>query len=289
MATVEAAKSQLFRSEIGSGQAVVFVHGIPTDYRAWESVMAAFPTGFRAVSYSRRYAYPNRRDGDVRDSTIENNASDLAELIGALGIAPVHLVGHSYGGFIAAFLAANQGRLLKSLTLVEPAIGSLLLRNPRNRGEALALLFRRPATALSASRFLRQFNAPSLEALARGDGERAVRFNVDGVEDREGAFDQLAEGSRRMMLDNARTVREVDLPYPPLTRTELGQIRVPTLVVSGQTSALWLRTIGEITAKAIPGARRVTISNTGHYPHLQHAGEFTSRLISFIQGPSTRA
>src|SRR5271170_2150294 len=129
MASVDVNGVSLFWTERGSGPAILLVHGIPTVYRPGDAQLNALPDGFRTITYSRRYAYPNARTGDVSDSTVENNARDLAGLIAQLGVAPVHLVGHSYGGFIAAYLALQQPRLLRTLTLVEPAIAPLLLRD----------------------------------------------------------------------------------------------------------------------------------------------------------------
>ena len=103
MAAIDVDGVSLFWSERGSGAPVVFVHGIPTDYRAWDAQVGGISAEYRAITYSRRYAYPNARAGDVRDSTVENNARDLAGLIQKLETRPVHLVGHSYGGFVAAF------------------------------------------------------------------------------------------------------------------------------------------------------------------------------------------
>ena len=54
----------LFWSEQGTGQSVVFAHGIPTDYRAWAAQTNALSGVFRTISYSRRYTYPNIRAGD---------------------------------------------------------------------------------------------------------------------------------------------------------------------------------------------------------------------------------
>ena len=283
MAAIEVDGVSLFWSEKGNGPAVVFVHGIPTDYRAWEAQIEAFSGSFRVVTYSRRYAYPNARAGDLTDSTVENNAGDLAGLITKLGLAPVHLVGHSYGGFIAAFLAIRHPELLRSLSLVEPAIASLLLRDPKSRAGALRLLLSHPRVALSASRFLRDSNRPALEALRRNDLVSAVRFNIDGVEDRTGVFDGLPERIQKMCLDNARTVKEVDTPYPALSRAELSKLRVPTMMVHGQTSALWLRGIAEMAGASIPQCATITIPDSGHYPHFQNPAAFNRALLGFLQ------
>jgi len=283
MASVDVNGVSLFWTERGSGPAVLFVHGIPTDYRAWDAQVNALSDGFRTITYSRRYAYPNARTGDVSDSTVENNARDLAGLIAQLGVAPVHLVGHSYGGFIAAYLALQQPRLLRTLTLVEPAIAPLLLRDPSNVGEKLALLLRHPRIALSAQRYLARSNGPALEALRRNDTAAAVRLNLDGIEDRRGAFDLLPEPIQKMVLDNGRTVRETDTPFPVVTRAQLGSLRAPTLVLHGQTSALWLRAIAQRTGAAIPGAEVVGILGTGHFPHFQNPLAFNAALRTFLQ------
>jgi non-heme chloroperoxidase len=282
MAEVEVGGVSLFVSDQGVGQPVVFVHGIPTDYRAWEAQTVALAGEFRPISYSRRYAFPNSRQGDLSDSTIENNAADLSGLIRQLDLAPVHLVGHSYGGFIAAYLATREPQLLRSLTLVEPAIASLLLRDPASRGQALGLLFRHPRLALSASKFLRTSMAPALDALRRDDIPGAVRFNLNGVEDRAGVLELLPEPIRKMMLDNGRTVKEGDTPYPDLSRRVLATVRVPTLMVHGETSALWLRGVAEIAGRSIPGCRVVAIPSSGHYPHLQNSAQFNATLRSFL-------
>jgi pimeloyl-ACP methyl ester carboxylesterase len=84
----------LYYEERGSGRPLLFVHGIPTDYRAWSSQMKELANTFRTVTCSRRYAAPNDRPGDLLDSTVGNNASDLKALIEKLGLAPVNLVGH---------------------------------------------------------------------------------------------------------------------------------------------------------------------------------------------------
>ncbi len=272
----------LFYTEKGTGQPVVLVHGVPTDFRAWSSQVDALSGHFTAITYSRRYAYPNTRQGDLQDSTVENNAADLAGMIGKLGVAPVHLVGHSYGGFVAAYLATRQPELIRSLTLVEPAIASLLLKNQKSVAEQLSLLLTHPSVALSAQKFIRRSHDPALKALERGDTSEAVRLNLDGVQDRTGVLEQLPMEQRKMMLDNGRTIREVGTPFPMLTKAELKKFKGRTLVINGETSALWLRRVGEIAAASIPGCEKARIKS-GHYPHLENPTEFNRHFLDFLR------
>ncbi|HVB13044.1 MAG TPA: alpha/beta hydrolase [Nitrososphaerales archaeon] len=150
MSNVRAGNANLFFLEKGSGVPIIFVHGIPTDYRVWDAQLEVFSRNFRAITYSRRYAFPNKREGNVSDSTVENNSGDLIALIEELGLRTVNLVGHSFGGFVAIYTAWKRPDLLKNLVLIEPAIPSMLVRNEKNPFETLWFLLTNPTTAFSA-------------------------------------------------------------------------------------------------------------------------------------------
>lgn len=279
---------RLYYEEKGSGEPVVFSHGIPTDYRAWNLQSDELSNTYRTVCYSRRYAHPNVRMGDVSDSTIANNAADLRALIERLNIAPVHLVGHSYGGFVAAYLAADHPECVRSLVLVEPAIATLLVEDETNSGQLFALLLRSPSVALSARRFQNRSLKPSLAALDAGRAEEAVELNVDGVQDHPGAFKAMPEASRTMTLDNAKTIAELRTKFPSF-KDKASKVASRTLVVNGSDSALWLRRIGELTAAAIPKSQSVKISSARHFPHMENPSEFNRHLRFFIAAGSGAA
>lgn len=284
MPTVDVGGVGLYYEETGSGRTIVFVHGIPTDYRAWDAQKAAFSQGMRMVALSRRYATPNDRKGNVGDSTVPNNAMDLKGFIEKVGGGPVDLVGHSYGGFVSAFLAADHGDLVRSLVLVEPAVSTLLVADQTSSSQLFGLLLRSPSVALSGRRFQSGSLKPALQALEAGEISRAVELNVDGVEDNKGAFASFPENTRKMMLDNARTIAELKTVFPRFTAVEAATIKCPTLIVNGGSSALWLRRIGELLAKAVPGSKAVSISNSRHFPHFENPGEFNSKVLGFLNG-----
>ena len=281
MPSIDVDGVSLYYERAGNGEPIVFSHGIPTDYRAWGSQVEALSKSYATVAYSRRYAAPNKRDGDVTDSTVGDNAADLKGLIEKLGIAPVHLVGHSYGGFVAAFLAADHPDLVRTLVLVEPATATLLIENPDSVWQNLSLLLRSPSVALSARRFQSRSLTPSLNALDSGQNEKAVQLNVDGIQDKEGAFAAMPELVKKMMLDNARTIAELRTKLPPF-RAHVGKISCRTLVINGEQSALWLRRIGELTAKSVPHSEATKIPGSRHFPHLENSPEFNSRVLAFI-------
>jgi esterase len=98
-----------------------------------------------------------------------------------------------------------------------------------------------------------------------------------------GAFDTQPEPLRRMVLDNARTVPlALAAPSPPaLSRTALGGIRAPTLVVSGARSPRYLTLINEVIAQRIPG-RLVVIPEAAHLMSYQNPAAFNDTLLHFL-------
>ena len=89
--------------EVGSGPAVVFVHGASSGGSSWASLVAGLD-GFRCIMLDRpgcglSEPLPSRPDGI---EGIEAYADGLiADLLDALGLAESHLVATSYGGYFA--------------------------------------------------------------------------------------------------------------------------------------------------------------------------------------------
>ena len=106
----------------GSGEPVIFIHGSLSDYRSWDPVLENFSKNFRTISYSRRFNYPNTNTAEVNDFSQDSEAEDLAAFIQELDIAPVHIVGHSFGGMVAISLAKKYPHLVRSLVLSEPPV-----------------------------------------------------------------------------------------------------------------------------------------------------------------------
>lgn len=281
MTSMDLSGVKLYYEETGSGEPVVFSHGIPTDYRAWGEQVTEFSKKYRTVAYSRRYAAPNKRNGDLSDSTIDNNAEDLKGLIEALGLPPVHLIGHSYGGFVSAYLAATHPSLIRTLTLVEPAISTLVIENPDSTSQMFSLLLRHPSVALSARRFQSRSLKPSLKALTEGQTEKAVELNVDGIMNREGAFRSFPDQIRNMMMENANTIAELKTKLPPF-KAQLSNISCNTLVINGEDSPLWSRRIGEVLGGSLRHAEALTIPGCAHFPHIEKSAEFNEKVLNFI-------
>ena len=105
-----------------TGPAVVFVHGNVSSSLFWQPTMLALPEPYRPLAIDLRGF--GETDPEPVDATggLRDYADDLAAVIEALGLEPVHLVGWSMGGgVVLQYLVDRPGtHRVASLTLVDP-------------------------------------------------------------------------------------------------------------------------------------------------------------------------
>jgi pimeloyl-ACP methyl ester carboxylesterase len=271
--------TQLHYLELGEDnkQSVIFTPAAFTDYRVWQFQVEPFSRHYRVISYSRRHSYPNKVEDDFH-YTAENNAirqyaSDLAELIKKLGLAPAHLVGHSDGAFVTLYCACQSPGLVKSLVLGEPAALPVLATSQVEEDRKMFQEFWETAVK------------PSTEAFRRGEIENGVRIFMDGAM-AKGFFDQLLEPIRQSMMDNAKAfLKQAENPMPmDFSLQEIKQISsVPTLFVKGELSPKFLHRIVDILAQHFPKSEQVTIREVTH--DLGRATKievFNSKVMEFL-------
>jgi pimeloyl-ACP methyl ester carboxylesterase len=181
--------------------------------------------------------------------TLEDMATDTAELLTTLGYESAHIVGESMGGMIGQILAIHFPERLCSLTSIMSTTGNPLLPPPKP--EVLEILYTPfPSDHDSfVESFVRAFkilNGPAMplnETLAR----------------------KWAEQSFERGLNPAGVARQFAAIMAAGDRTEkLKSIDVPTLVIHGEEDPLLPVECGLATAAAIPGSRLKIIPGMGH-------------------------
>ena len=258
----------LYVSE-GSGAPVVFAHGAVADLRYWEPQRAAFAKRFRFISFTYRYHGLGAWPDEGKQYSAETHAADLAAFINALNVGPVHLVGLSYGGAVAALVAIKEPTLVRTLTLAEPAIFALLAGSPE--GKVALEEWTKGA-------------APMLVALKSGDTIGATKqLSALVTGDSVGNFDKLPASLRQGLMDNARTLPLLFAATPPaLTCEALRGIKQPTLIVRGdRTPAFFTATNAEVV-RCIGGSKPVTISKASHPMSYENPAEFNRVVMAFI-------
>lgn len=272
--TVRANGATLHYVDVGEGTPVVFVHGALGDYRTWDGQIQAFSEQYRAIAYSRRYHYPNDYPQDTAVFPRPDDVADLRGFIDALGIQPVHLVGHSRGGAIALEFARDYPDYLISMTLGEPGARNVLAM--ATEGEA----------ALRA--FAEDVSNPAFAELQAGNDEEAVRIFVNGVQGDPNGFANLPQEFREGLLKNVHTMRSsrlTDEPRPRsrLTCEEARQIRIPTLLIHGERSPAQFVLTNEMLEECMPNAERKVLSASSHSLEMENPAGFNDMVLAFLK------
>jgi pimeloyl-ACP methyl ester carboxylesterase len=263
--------------EQGSGQPVVFVHGAISDLRVWEPVRAALAqqdriaTTYRFIAYTQRYFGINPWPDDGRQFTAAIHADDLTKFIEALDAGPVHLVGTSYGGLVAAIAAVSNPALVRSLVLYEPALVCLLPEDSEH-GKA-------------ARQDRAEFIGPVISALRAGDAITAARLMYEAVNQLpRGGFDREPQAIQATVLDNARTLPLLlaTLSSSEISCAVLNRFDRPTLIMRGEKTQPYYVLINQAISRYFPAAQQVILKNVNHGGPRRDPTAFTGAVFDFL-------
>lgn len=261
---------------------MVLVHGSLSDMRTWEDQIEALASRYRVIAYSRRYCPPNPLLEPGGRDPMEPHVDDLLALIRALDAGPAHLVGDSWGAFIALLAAMRQPATVRSLVLAEPPALSLYTSTPPKSGELLSLLLRRPRTALAIVRFGAGVLNPTIKAFERGADEEAMTTFARGALGNE-VVDSMPEEDWREARENLPTLK-AQLPegFPPLPDPEVRGVQAPTLLVSGERTRPFFRVLVERLEELLPGSERLIVPDATHSAHLQNPDDYERGVLDFL-------
>jgi proline iminopeptidase len=211
-----------------------------------------------------------RSTGTVDEANVFAQAiADLDAVVRSSGSGPVHLLGHSWGGLVAALYAAAHPGALASLVLVDsiPATSELLSVAWRN-WEAR----------------VRDFQArglvPAELASWEGDGTDRLLALLPIYFVDPGHPSARTLGGSRFSATASRACAGALASYD--VRATVARITTPTLHVIAPVPfgpQMSTSLAGDMTAAP---ARRLVLTDAGHLPWLERPAPFLARLDSFL-------
>jgi pimeloyl-ACP methyl ester carboxylesterase len=198
-------------------------------------------------------------------------AATVTRLIEQQGRGPVHLVGNSFGGLISVRVAASRPDLVRTLTLISPAMPDPLIRPALARFPLLGL----PAVG---DWLLRRTDA--FPAQARVWGVVSMVFHDPGAVRPERLREAVAEMERRDQLGYANqalqgSARAITVEYlrPQLARGNAWRlaraVRCPVLAIYGSHDQLVNPKMARRAARAFRDARVIVLPYTGHVAQME--------------------
>lgn len=248
-----------FYEEHGSGPSLVLVHGLGgTGTDIFKRVLADLARDFRVVAYDLRGS--GRSAVPPGPYTIELLADDLHALLGALDLAPAAFVGHSLGGSIVLREAAAHPEAVRAV--VGLGAPTRLPDQAREGLEARAQAVLADGMAAVAETVATNGLAPTFREAHAAEYQELVSL--------------LASAPVEGYAAQCRALVAMDLT------ADLGRIRAPTLLLSGDRDGVAPPAAAREHAAAIAGARFVEVADCGHILPWERPDELLAAVRPFL-------
>lgn len=265
----------------GSGDEVVFLlnggPGLPCDYLR-DAHTCLTDRGYRVVAFDQLGTGASDRPTDPALWTIERYVAETETVRRTLGLGRVHLLGHSWGGWLAIDYALAHPHALKSLILADTAADLPHLSRELDRlraalgPETVAMMLAREAAGSidhpeyqAAITLLNHRHVCRLDTWPAPLKRSLDDWNMGPYGTMQGPNEFLYVGN---LKDWDRTA-------------DLHRITVPTLVVVGLHDEITPACADRIR-RGIPGSQLVLFRNSSHMPFYEEPDLYYPALTAFL-------
>jgi len=254
--------TEIYYTEQGSGRPVLLSHGWPLSSDAWQVELKLLAdAGYRAIAHDRRGH--GRSSKTYTGNDMDTYARDLAELVEALDLNDLVLIGHSTGGGEVVRYAAQHGAGRVAKVITAGAVPPVMVRSDSNPEGTPIEAFDgiREGVLKDRSQFYQDLSVPFFGA------------NREGSNVSQGARDDFW---RQGMLVNLAAAYDCVKAFSETDFTEdLKALDVPILLAHGDDDQ-----IVPIAAAALKSAELVKQGTLKVYPGAPHGiyGDYQAEL-----------
>jgi non-heme chloroperoxidase len=268
--------AQLFYKDWGprDAQPIFFHHGWPLSADDWDNQMMFFlGQGYRVIAYDRRGH--GRSEQTDTGNEMDTYASDVNDVVEALGLRNAIHVGHSTGGgevarYVARYGTAN-GRVAKAVLL--DAVPPVMVKKDSNPGGTPIEMFDGFRAALAGNRAQFYLDIPTGPFYG---------FNRPGAKVSEGL---IRNWWRQGMMGGVKAGYECIKAFSETDFTEdLKAIDVPVLVIHSEDDQIVpYADSGPLSAKLLPKGRLKTFKDLPHGCHATHPDLINAEFLAFFK------
>ena len=251
-------------------QPLMFAHGFGCDQNMWRHVAPAFEDDFRIVLFD--YVGSGKSDLSAYDAaryaTLDGYASDILDIIQALDLHDVVLVGHSVSSMIAVLAAKRAPQRFARLILIGPS--PRYINDPPEyfggfeRADIEGLLDMMDKNYIGWANFL----AP------------AIMKNPEHPEFAEELTESFCS------TDPVIARRFAEATFFADNRADLPDVAVPTLIMQCSDDMIAPQQVGDYVHSNMPNSTLRQMRATGHCPHMSHPDETIELMREYLEtGP----
>jgi sigma-B regulation protein RsbQ len=252
----------------GSGrQPMMFAHGFGCDQNMWRYVTPAFENDYQIVLFD--YVGSGKSDLRAYDperySRLEGYAEDILEIVHALDLNDIVLVGHSVSSMVGVLAANREPERFAHLIMVGPS----------------------PRYVNDGSDYMGGFERRDIEGLLEMMDRNyigwanflapAIMKNPDQPE----LGQELTESF--CSTDPVIARRFAEATFFADNRADLPDLRVPSLILQCSDDMIAPTQVGEYVHQNTPGSTLRTLRATGHCPHMSDPEETIEAIKEYLE------
>ncbi|MGH3949019.1 MAG: alpha/beta fold hydrolase [Pseudonocardiaceae bacterium] len=259
----------------------VYVHGLGGSSTNWTDLGAALAPWGRGVAVDLPGFGFSEPEPDF-DYSLRAHVVSLGSYVAGLDVGPVHLLGNSMGGAIAALLAAHRPDLVRTLTLISPAMPDLRPDPRRLSDPRMALAFL-PVVGPRVRRRLAMLTprerAQQVIDLCFADPSSFPQQRLDELAEEHGARMELTWATPALARSTMQIFRTWVTPGVGSLWSSLPKISAPALVVWGAEDKVVSARKAERTARLLPRGRLMVMPRTGHVAQMERPADVAKAVL----------
>ncbi|EOQ70827.1 3-oxoadipate enol-lactonase [Acinetobacter pittii] len=235
--------------------ALVLSNSLGTDHGMWQPQIDELKSHFNVITYDTR----GHGESDViSDTTLQNLAEDVVDILDTLNIEKAHFCGISMGGITGLWLGIHHPERFLTITVANSAakIGQAeawLIRAESVEQNGLAELVKTTHTRWFSEKFDYQHNVVA-----------------------QTTIQSLANTPVQGYANACRALAHADL------RDELAQIQIPVLLIAGTEDPVTTVADAEFIQNAVKNSQLAKLE-ASHLSNIEQPQRFTQELTRFIQ------
>lgn len=261
----------LRRTPGASEVTVVYVHGLGGSSTNWTDLAALLAPHGQGLAVDLPGFGFSEPQPDF-DFSLDAHAEFLGRFVEGLDGRPVHLVGNSMGGAISLLLAARRPELVRTLTLISPAMPDRR-PDPRRLSDPLMALAYLPLVGRPARRRLAAYGprerAKQVIRLCYADPSAFPPHRLDELAEEHSARAGLSWANPALARSTFAIFRTWFARGPASLWAIAPNVDVPALVIWGTEDKVISVNRAVRTAKALGRARLLVLPKTGHVAQME--------------------